>query len=159
MRPTTTTSTRLSQAPDHRSSPTSSTPSKSLPVSGFEPCTPDWPEHQSVQVQGIILIESEIWLGAVLPGPEGVAHLLSVKLSVTQNGDWVAEGQEIGSSFQVRGRDGLAEGRTCPAQPGEGTLHCYRRSAPKVEISWARMTCPFGMCGLHFGRGKPEGGG
>ena len=65
------------------------------------PDAPDSPGYQFIQARGMILIESEIGLVAVLP--IGMSQVSSVVLSV-KKGDWVEKGQEI-SCFQFGGSD------------------------------------------------------
>ena len=65
------------------------------------PDAPDSPGYQFIQARGLILIESEIGLVAVLP--IGMAQVSSVVLSV-KKGDYVEKGQEI-SCFQLGGSD------------------------------------------------------
>ncbi|PIL30467.1 hypothetical protein GSI_07166 [Ganoderma sinense ZZ0214-1] len=77
---------------------------KAVPASTTDelvPDAPDSPGYQFIQARGMILIESEIGLVAVLP--IGMAQVSSVVLSV-KKGDWVEKGQEI-SCFQLGGSD------------------------------------------------------
>ncbi|TBU47003.1 phosphatidylserine decarboxylase-domain-containing protein [Dichomitus squalens] len=65
------------------------------------PDAPDSPGYQFIQARGLILIESDIGLVAVLP--IGMAQVSSVVLSV-KKGDYVEKGQEI-SCFHLGGSD------------------------------------------------------
>ncbi|KAI0335630.1 hypothetical protein GY45DRAFT_816518 [Cubamyces sp. BRFM 1775] len=71
------------------------------PAINLVPDAPDSPGYQFIQSRGLILIESNIGLVAVLP--IGMAQVSSVVLSV-KAGDYVEKGQEI-SCFQFGGSD------------------------------------------------------
>ena len=67
------------------------------------PDAPDSPGYQFIQARGLILIESEIGLVAVLP--IGMAQVSSVVLADNiKPGNWVNKGDEI-SKFQLGGSD------------------------------------------------------
>ncbi|KAI0333348.1 hypothetical protein GY45DRAFT_1334904 [Cubamyces sp. BRFM 1775] len=69
--------------------------------SPFVPEAPDSPGYQFLQARGMVLIDSDIGLVAVLP--IGMAQVSSVVLSV-KKGDYVEKGQEI-SCFHLGGSD------------------------------------------------------
>ena len=71
------------------------------PKDQLVPEAPDSPGYQFLQARGLILIESEIGLVAVLP--IGMAQVSSVMVSV-KPGDYVQKGQEI-SRFHLGGSD------------------------------------------------------
>ncbi|KAI0333350.1 hypothetical protein GY45DRAFT_296049 [Cubamyces sp. BRFM 1775] len=71
------------------------------PSAELVPDAPDSPGYQFIQARGMVLIDSDIGLVAVLP--IGMAQVSSVVLSV-KPGDYVEKGQEI-SRFQLGGSD------------------------------------------------------